>query len=56
MTNISQSEARIVPVAVEHPSVLGVHQLVDQLVRVRVVQGQLGSGLGISVLEVSVSI
>ena len=44
----------IVPVAVQHPPVLGVDQLVDQLVGVGVVQGQLGAGLGISVLEVSV--
>ena len=54
MTNISQSEASIGPVAVEHPPVLGVHQLVDQLVGVGVVQGQLGAGLRISVLKVSV--
>ena len=47
----------IVPVAVQHPPVLGVDQLVDQLVGVGVVQGQLGQlgpGPGISVLKVSV--
>ena len=45
----------IVPVAVEHASVLVVDQPVDQLVRVGVGQGQLAA-LMISVLMVSVSI